>query len=154
MTSTWCVRLTVSYPGSAQLPLQQLGQVAGWTHPSPLGSGMNRRFGPWFAYRCAILTDRRLPRLAAARGADRCAGCLERPCLQHCPPAALTVEFAPQLSACGQYRLRPDSLCSGRCLAREACPQGRAHRYDETAMAYHYGVSLAVLRYWQNRAGD
>ena len=136
------------------LPLQQLGQVAGWTHPSPLGSGLNRRFGPWFAYRCAILTDGRLPRLVATNGVNRCAGCAERPCLSQCPAGALTVEFAPQVSACGQYRLRPASRCAGRCLAREACPRGRAHRYDEAAMAYHYGVSLAVLRHWWEPTGD
>ena len=38
------------------LPLQRLGELAGWHHPSPLGIGINARYGLWFAYRASFVT--------------------------------------------------------------------------------------------------
>jgi len=43
------------------VPLQQLGEAAGWCSPSPLGLGISAEFGLWFAYRAAFLIDSDLP---------------------------------------------------------------------------------------------
>ena len=45
------------YPTDYTIPLQKLGTVAGWHHPSPLGLGINDTYGLWFAYRTAFLND-------------------------------------------------------------------------------------------------
>ncbi|HJP37483.1 MAG TPA: hypothetical protein QF901_16020, partial [Gammaproteobacteria bacterium] len=51
----------ILYPGEPGVPLQQLGRLAGWHHDSPLGIGIHRAYGPWFAYRAAFLIDASLP---------------------------------------------------------------------------------------------
>ena len=51
----------IVYPSDYLVPLGQLGELAGWSHPSPLGQGINAEFGVWFAYRTAFLTTAVLP---------------------------------------------------------------------------------------------
>ena len=67
------------YPNTPYLvPLQQLGRLAGWSSPSPLGQGINPTFGVWFAYRTAFLTTLELPLRAAPPQAAPCAICSAR----------------------------------------------------------------------------
>ena len=51
----------IAYPGETPVALQQLGTIAGWHTPSPLGLGINPQWGLWYAYRAAILTNTPLP---------------------------------------------------------------------------------------------
>jgi len=46
----------VLYPGTDPAPLIQLGELANWSTPSPLGLGLHARYGPWFAYRALVKT--------------------------------------------------------------------------------------------------
>jgi hypothetical protein len=55
------------------------------------------------------------------------------------------------LELCILYRLKADSRCEARCLARISCPVGRHCRYTAEQMAYYYGVSLETLREWKAR---
>ena len=134
------------YPGPTRLPLQTLGEIAGWAHESPLGLGIHPGYGLWWAYRAAFLTNRPLPRLAAADSAHPCSTCRDKPCIAACPAAALSAAAAIDLVACSRHRLKDDSSCSHGCLAREACPIGREHRYSRAQIQYHYAHSLTTVK--------
>ena len=43
------------YPGNISIGLQQLGELAGWHHPSPFAIGIDAEWGSWFAYRALVL---------------------------------------------------------------------------------------------------
>jgi epoxyqueuosine reductase len=137
------------YPNTAYLiPLQQLGEAAGWSHPSPIGSGISPLYGVWFAYRAAFLIDADLPLVHEEPASSPCASCLEKPCISACPVGAVRLESF-DIDACVQHRLLPQSPCADRCLARLACPYFPQHRYSEPQIQYHYGRSLEALRAWR-----
>ncbi|MCB1874263.1 MAG: hypothetical protein KDI49_20045 [Gammaproteobacteria bacterium] len=128
-------------------PLQQLGEAAGWSHPSPLGSGISPEYGVWFAYRAAFLIDADLPLQNGANAVSPCDNCIDKPCIGACPAAAVRAEQFG-LEACAHHRLKSLSSCTDRCLARLACPIHPEHRYTLDQVQYHYRNSLATLREW------
>ena len=136
------------YPDSEYLiPLQQLGEAAGWSYPSPLGSGISPVFGVWFAYRAAFLIDADLPLIFEEPGLSPCDSCLEKPCIQTCPVRAVQ-QGAFAVESCVRHRIESDSPCADRCLARMACPYFPEHRYTLPQIRYQYGSSLETLRAW------
>ena len=134
------------YPGHHYLiPLQQLGEWAGWGRPSPLGQSIHPEFGVWFAHRTAFLTNADLPVIKDDAGLRPCDNCLEKPCLNTCPAEAVQpTQF--NISACANFRIQPDSVCADRCLARMACPIAPQHRYTFEQIQYHYTQSLEMVR--------
>jgi len=139
----------VLYPGDSAVPLQQLGTLAAWHHPSPLGVGIHPYYGLWFAYRAAVLSDAPLTPTAAPQTTSPCAHCREQACLNACPASALALPGPPDVKRCLNWRIAPDSSCADTCLARLACPVGAGQRYDEAQIRYHYGRSLADLQRWR-----
>lgn len=139
---------TLLYPGDKPVGLQALGQLAGWHHATPFRVGILPGWGSWFAYRAALLADTALPPTAPLQVESPCLSCAARPCIAACPAQAMAGgEFA--LEACVDYRRLPDSRCAHACVARDACPVGREHRYDEEHMRHSYGASLrAIERYF------
>lgn len=133
------------YPGPIPIPLQQLGALAGWHHPSPLGIGVHPRYGPWFGYRTAVLVDAHLPPTTDPGAPPPCESCADKPCLAACPAAALSADRPPDLSACVDYRLAERSPCALQCKARLACPVGSEHRYDEQQLNHYYRRSLQSI---------
>ncbi len=134
------------YPGPLPVPLQRLGALAGWHHPSPLGIGINARFGLWFAYRVAFLVERELPVTAALTGDSPCRSCRDQPCIAACPGRAVSADRPFDIPRCSDHRLLPDSICAHSCLSRLACPVAPEARYPDDQIAYHYGLSLDTLR--------
>jgi hypothetical protein len=141
---------TLLFPHRAPAPrLQNLGQAAGWHHPSPLGNGIHPLHGLWFAYRAVVALDIALtPTGVGVRTESPCLSCSGRPCIQACPADALQVGKAPNLTACVGYRVMAESPCADRCLAREQCPLGAEARYPDDQIRYHYRQSLLSLRRW------
>jgi len=137
-----CYRLL--YPGVTVIPLQTLGKLAGWHHPSPMMVGINAEWGVWFAYRVALLADTELTPTVPWTAPSPCNDCGKRPCVSACPAGALD-SGSLQLERCLAYRRREDSRCRLTCLARETCPAGAAHRYSDQQLRYHYGRSMAVI---------
>jgi epoxyqueuosine reductase len=134
------------YPDTNYLvPLQQLGEAAGWCTPSPLGIGISPVYGLWLAYRAAFLVDAELPVTTSAPEPSPCIDCEERPCVQACPAAAVQSNEM-DIEACISHRLRRRSSCADRCVARMACPYAPEHRYLLPQIQYHYACSLATLR--------
>jgi epoxyqueuosine reductase len=142
----------IVYPGPAPLGLQALGKLAGWHHASPFMIGVDRQWGSWFAYRAVVLADTAFsPTPAVDRNKSEntspCLDCRERPCISSCPAGATGERFL--LAACSTERLRSGSACALGCLARQACPVGSEHRYDEAQIRHSYAKSLAMLETWQ-----
>jgi hypothetical protein len=142
------VHFRIVYPGETPVGLQALGKLAGWHHASPFMVGIDGKWGSWFAYRAVVLADSGFcPFLPADRSIciSPCASCPDQPCIAACPADAMAGgEFS--LKRCAGHRLQPDSTCAYGCLARQACPVGSEHRYDEAQIRHSYSRSLAMLR--------
>ncbi|MEM7115936.1 MAG: hypothetical protein AAF614_26075 [Chloroflexota bacterium] len=133
------------------IPLGSLGELAGWSQPSPIGSGINPVYGLWFAYRAAVLVDLPLPLIQENYGERPCASCQTLDCVSACPGTAVSAPTNNQIipihfSACAQHRLRPQSSCATQCLARLACPIAPEHRYTTEQITYHYQLSRDSLK--------
>lgn len=132
-------------PEGRHLGLQRLGQLAGWHHAAPFMIGIDARWGTWFAYRVAMLTDTALPATPVEATGHPCASCAGKPCIAACPAHALGAE-ALDLQACMRQRLREGSPCALDCPARQACPVGAEHRYEASQMRHSAALSLAAIR--------
>lgn len=137
------------YPTGYLIPLQRLGQLAGWSHPSPLGLGISAEFGVWFAYRSAFLTTADLPLTEVEPTTSPCDTCRDKPCITTCPAKAVRGINQFDIPACTGFRVVEDSVCADRCLARMACPVAPEHRYSIEQIQYHYGRSLETIRLYQ-----
>ncbi|MCW8882832.1 MAG: hypothetical protein OQL17_02050 [Sedimenticola sp.] len=138
----------IIYPGDKSVALQQLGALAGWHTPSPLGLGINPRWGVWYAYRAALLTNAPLPVMLEAEPDNPCNQCADKPCITHCPAGALAENRQIDMTRCACYRLSEQSACTDRCLARISCPVSTQHRYTLDQIQYHYRLSLETLRHY------
>lgn len=130
------------YPKAFVIPLQKLGQLAGWSHPSPLGLGINATYGLWFAYRTAFLTTLPLPPRQDPLPPSPCDSCRDKPCFNACPAQAVQGIGQFKLGPCLTFRHQTASPCQDRCLARLACPVGTEHCYNMKQIKYHYRQSL------------
>lgn len=143
------VRYRVLYPGPSLIPLQTLGALAGWHHPSPMMVGINDYWGMWYAYRVALVADTDFTPSARVDSVSPCLTCADKPCLAACPADALGLEDGLRLERCLDHRVAPASNCAGTCLARVACPVGSQHRYPDEQIDYHYRYSLAHVVKWR-----
>ncbi len=131
--------------------LQRLGRLAGWHHASPFMVGVHAQWGSWFAYRAVILTDAALP-LSVAQDHDHpCLRCATKPCITACDGNALSTG-SMDMAACRRQRLQANSVCALACAARQACPVGAAHRYDDSQIRHGAAVSLAALHAYRMHA--
>lgn len=130
------------------VPLGRLGELAGWSQPSPLGIGISPVYGLWFAYRTAVLLDAPLPITTTEYGQRPCESCEAKPCVSGCPVTAVHPTAPINFPACAQHRLAPASPCANQCLARLACPIAPQHRYSREQISYHYRHSLQSLRHY------
>ncbi|MCL2345581.1 MAG: hypothetical protein FWC58_06980 [Desulfobulbus sp.] len=140
-------RYRLLYPGAAAVDLQALGKLAGWHHASPFMVGIDAEWGSWFAYRAVILCTADFPPTPVVERPNPCSDCRDRPCVAVCPAGAAGDSF--NVDRCIDERLRPGSPCAHQCLARNACPVGREHRYDKAQMYHSYALSLATLQRWR-----
>lgn len=139
------------YPGDTPVGLQALGTLAGWHQPSPFMIGVDEKWGSWFAYRAVILCATAFAPTPRVASRSPCLDCRDQPCLTACPAGAAGTPF--RLEPCADERLRPGSACAYGCLARNACPVGSAHRYEEAQIRHSFALSLAMLRQWRQPTG-
>ncbi|OED35446.1 hypothetical protein AB833_29915 [Chromatiales bacterium (ex Bugula neritina AB1)] len=151
------------FPGNAavnEVPnLQRLGAAAGWHHNSPLGIGINERYGLWFGYRAVVRIG--VPVSASSGSASSgsavsspCLTCEEKACLQACPANALSASEPPNLTACSKWRVQEQSGCASTCLARISCPVAVEWRYSDAQIAYYYERSLPSLLRWTEEGAE
>ncbi|HZR71088.1 MAG TPA: hypothetical protein VFB01_18765 [Burkholderiales bacterium] len=131
----WEVRLAHE-PPPRRIAIQRLAHLAGFAF---LGSGflnVHPTFGPWIALRAVVVVDVPGPATRPSL-ADPCGGCTAS-CV-----AARERALAAS-GGTGEAELRE----SWRVwlAAREACPVGAAHRYDDAQIRYTYTKDRGVLR--------
>jgi len=134
------------YPDKQQnIPLKELGELAGWHHPTPFRVGINEVFGSWFAYRAVVLADTHLPSTPKIDLPSPCDTCVDKPCITICPAKALEGGDL-SLPTCLNYRLEEGSKCTSTCLSRLICPIAKEHRYTSKQIKYHYDISMQSIK--------
>lgn len=132
------------------IPLQRLGEVAGWGTPSPIGNSINPVYGLWFAFRAAFLTTAEIELRREPAAPSPCDTCSDKPCQTACPVGAVREIGHFDLNGCVDHRLQPGSSCADRCFARLACPVGVDKRYTDKTVESLYNYSLIGLQRWHN----
>lgn len=135
------------FGGPPWLPFQRWAVRAGPLHPSPIGPLIHPEYGLWHAYRGALAFTGPMPLPAPRRGGSPCATCRERPCLDTCPVGAFD-GAGYDVPACTAHIDSPaGSEClGGGCLARRACPAGRAFHYEPEQAGFHMAAFLRANR--------
>lgn len=114
-------------------PIQRLAELTGLASLSPSHLAIHPVHGPWFALRAVLSFDVDGPGTPPPAPAHPCASC-SAPCV----PAlerALAVSGSPLSSAAIAEHARE------WIAVRDACPLGRASRYDDAQLSYHYAPS-------------
>ncbi|HUY20317.1 MAG TPA: hypothetical protein VMV15_13910 [Candidatus Binataceae bacterium] len=133
----------------------ELGRLAGLGGPSILGVLVHPVYGPWIAFRAAILLDADLDSPGAAAGFDPCPSCTVRSCIPACPVGAVTPASGWDVPRCARHRVEVETDCAARCHARVGCVLGPNHRYPDEELAYHQRRSLPAMRsYYEAGAGQ
>jgi hypothetical protein len=132
------------FDGPPYLPFQKWALACDTVYPSPVGTLIHPVYGLWHAYRAALLFKDKIalpsPPESPARNDEKspCATCADKPCLSTCPVSA----FSPDtydVPACAAHLGSPaGGPCrTDGCLARRACPVGRAYTYGPQQMGFH-----------------
>jgi len=144
-------RCAAIYPfinGGVTLNFIELAKIAGLGGPSLLGVVVHPRFGPWIAFRAALIVDCELDAPGPAIGFDPCPGCVTQSCLAACPAGAVAYPAGWDIPRCLTHRVEQESDCAPRCHARAGCVLGPEHRYPDDELAYHQRRALAAMRPW------
>ncbi len=87
-------RFTIMYPFMNRGPTLnfiELAKIAGLAGPSVLGVVVLPTYGPWIAFRAAILLEEEIDSSGEAAGFDPCPRCVPRSCMPACPVGAISV---------------------------------------------------------------
>jgi methylmalonic aciduria homocystinuria type C protein len=114
------------------LPIQRLAELTGLAALSPSHLAIHELHGPWFALRAVVVVD--------IEGPSQSASAPPRPCQSCTAPCVAALERAraasgPVLDASSIARHAAQWIA-----VRDACPVGRASRYGEQQLRYHYGI--------------
>ena len=146
--------IRVVYPfmhGEATLNFIELGKAAGLAGPSLLGVAVHPVYGPWIAFRAAILIDRKIDAPGPAAGFDPCLSCTARSCIAACPVGAVAYPAGWDVPKCLTHRVEDEPDCAPRCHARVRCVLGPVHRYADDELAYHQLRAFGAMRPWYER---
>lgn len=142
--------LVLPQDGPPFAPFSRWARSAEPVHASPIGIGIHPEYGLWHAYRGALLFAERLALTTPVRLPRPCDSCHTRPCLSACPVSAFTatpegLADGYDAAACAAHVASPAGAeCRERgCLARRACPVGRAYTYPEAQQRFHMAAFLA-----------
>ncbi len=139
-------QMGVVYPfrGPPYYPFQTWALRAGGVSRSPLGVLVHPLYGPWFAYRGALLSPHRINLPAEAIKNGPCETCKDKPCLSACPVDAISAERGYDVSSCRTYlAAEPGAPCQEGCMVRVACPFGKTFRYMPDHARFHMDRFLA-----------
>jgi hypothetical protein len=128
-------------------PFQRWAQRAQAVYPSPLGLLIHPSYGLWHAYRGALAFAEPFETPRREAQPSPCANCPDRPCLAGCPVGAFGAEGLAVADCAGFLRSdRGEACLASGCLARRACPIGRAAAHAPDQARFHLQAFL------QNRA--
>lgn len=126
----------------------QLARTAGLTGPSIIGISLHPEFGPWIAFRVALLVDELIDSAGPAIQFNPCPACTARTCLKACPVSTVSVERRWDMAKCLTHRVEAEQDCISRCHARTACVVGPEHIYTDEELAYHQTRTLGAIHSW------
>jgi len=118
--------------------IQRLAVLTGAAELAPIGLCVHPQHGPWLSLRAAAVLSIPGPP-ASTTQPPTCSACSERPCVRVGQPV-LSAFQAQDAARIAQLNWR-DWLAM-----RDACPVGRAARYSNQQICYHYTKQLTVLR--------
>jgi len=118
------------------LPVQRVAEAAGLAAISPSHLSVHPMHGPWFALRAVVVVDRDGPAGEAPSLSSPCASC-PRPCLL---PLAEALRASEREGLPLSRAVQSDWRRWAR--VREVCPEGRASRYSDEQIEYHYTKDL------------
>lgn len=147
-------RCTTVFPFMSSGPtlnFMEAAKLAGLAGPSIIGVVVNPVYGPWIAFRAAILTDAVIDAPGAARGFDPCPSCPARSCISACPAGAVVFPVGWDIPRCLTHRVEAEPDCAARCHARVGCVLGPEHRYPDDEIAYHQERALRAMRPYYDR---
>lgn len=131
-------RAVYPFDGPPYRPFQRWAMRCDDVHESPIGVLIHPRFGPWHAYRAALLLATPVDLPEPMRRSSPCAACDTKPCLRACPVGAFGPDGYDVPACTAHIRSRAGSECMARgCLARHACPIGMEYRYADRQSAFH-----------------
>ncbi len=139
---------TIIYPFISNAPtlnFMQAGKASGLSGPSLLGVMVHPVYGPWIAFRAAILLDELIDAPGEAYQFDPCPSCIPRTCISACPVEAVSIS-GWDIPKCLTHRIEVEADCAPRCHARAGCVLGPEHRYPDEELAYHQMRSLRAMR--------
>jgi epoxyqueuosine reductase len=143
------VRCVAVYPfmnAGATINFMEAGKLAGLAGPSIIGVVVHPVYGPWIAFRAALLVDAEIDEYGEALGFDPCPACTTRSCISACPAAAVTFPAGWDIPKCLTHRVEVEADCAPRCHARVGCVLGPNHRYPDDELAYHQMRALRAMR--------
>lgn len=121
------------------MPFQAWAKRAEGLEASPLGILIHPEYGLWHGYRGALGFAGRIAIATPERRMSPCGECETKPCLGACPVGAVH-EAGPDYAACLDH-LSTEAGTQGcmatGCLARSACPVGKAYEYGQAQLAFH-----------------
>jgi epoxyqueuosine reductase len=130
--------------GPERVSFMRLARAAGLGVPSRLGVLIHPVFGPWIAFRAAVLVPEVVSAPRPADQFDPCPGCAQPACMAACPGRAVG-PGGWDVGACAATRADADDPCAGGCHARLACVVGPEHRYPEAALEHHQAHARPML---------
>jgi epoxyqueuosine reductase len=143
-----CVAIYPFVNGGPLLNFIELAKVTGLGGPSIIGVVLHPTYGPWMAFRAALIIDVEVELPGAATGFDPCPTCVPRSCIAACPATAVSFPAGWDIPKCLTHRIEVEADCAARCHARVACVVGPEHRYPDDELAYHHGRALGAMRPW------
>jgi hypothetical protein len=138
-------QLGVVFPfdGPPWHPFQRWALRTGGFSRSPLGILADELHGPWLGLRAALLSREALP--ATGRSGDGpCPTCSDPPCISACPAGALDGNGYDVPRCLAWLSANPSADCHRGCLARRACPFGRAHAQGYEEAGFHMRSFLSA----------
>ena len=130
--------LVLPNDGPPHPPFLSWARRAEPVHPSPLGLLIHPDHGLWHAYRGALLLPESIALPPRDGRPSPCASCADRPCLRACPVGAFANgRFDGAHCAAHLESGAGDACFRSGCLARAACPVGRALRYPPPQARFH-----------------
>jgi hypothetical protein len=147
-TGARCVAVYPFVTGGPSLNFIELAKVTGLGGPSIIGVVLHPTYGPWMAFRAALIIDVELDLPGGAIGFDPCPTCVPRSCIAACPATAVAFPAGWDIPKCLTHRVEVEADCAPRCHARVACVVGPEHRYPDDELAYHHGRALGAMRPW------
>lgn len=110
------------------IPIQRIAEVAGLAGISPSHLSVHPRVGPWLGLRAVVVFAEQYTPDPAPVATHACEGC-SQPCL-----GAFQRAYAD-----------PDASWQAWLAVRDSCPVGRAERYSDPQIRYHYTKDSTLL---------